>query len=335
MTRRRPGSTAPFRAALPLPRMRVLGALMLMAATSLVGPIPATAQEGLAAACVQAGGTGLRCTEAAVAARAVQGHVALLGGLGAEVPGSAGTLGRRLGATPRVAVSVRAAFANAGVPDLSDAGEGPARRTTFVLPAVHGGLTLGLFEGFSPLPTVGGVLALDLLGSAGVVFLPSGEGFDGGASSFSFGARLGLLRESFTLPGVALSLTRRMAGSVRLGDVNADDRAAVTLDPTVTSVRATVGKDLLGVGILAGVGWDHHGGEAVVELPGGPAASTDDYDATRTLVFGGASLTFLVLQMSGEVGWVQGFDEVPSYRNVPFDLTEGTVFASLAFRLTL
>ncbi len=296
---------------------------------------PAEGQEALAQACTDAGGDPLRCVEAAVAARAVQGHVALLSGLGSEVPGSAGTLGRRLGTTPRVAVSARAGFAHLGVPDLGDRGDGAAREASFVVPAVHGSLSVGLFEGFSPLPTVGGVLALDLLGSGGAVFLPSGEGFDGTTSAFSFGARLGLLRESFTLPGVAVSVTRRMSGQVSLGEVDAGDRAAVTLDPSLTSIRATVGKDLLSVGVLAGVGWDLHGGEAAVELGSGPTVSVQDFDADRMLLFGGASLNFLVLQLSGEVGWAQGFDEVRSYRNVPYDVTEGSIFASLAFRLTI
>ena len=103
----------------------------------------------------------------------------------------------------------------------------------------------------------------------------------------------------------------------------------------MTSVRATVGKDVLAVGLLLGVGWDQYGGDARVGLPGGAEAATDDFDATRPLVFGGASLNFLVLQLSGEIGWAGGFDEVASYRNVPYDLTAGTVFGSLAFRLTL
>lgn len=319
----------------PASSVRALRGLGLALAAFLAGAAPASAQEALASACTDAGGDPLRCVEAAVAARAVQGHVALLSGLGSEVPGSAGTLGRRLGTTPRVAVSARAAFAHVDVPDLGDRGDGAAREATFVVPAVHGSLSVGLFEGFSPLPTVGGVLAVDLLGSGGAVFLPSGEGFDGTTSAFSFGARLGLLRESFTLPGVAVSVTRRMAGQVSLGQVDAGDRASVTLDPSLTSVRATVGKDLLSVGVLAGVGWDFHGGEAQVELGSGPTAAVEDFDADRMLLFGGAALDFLVLQLSGEVGWAQGFDEVRSYRNVPFDLTAGSVFASLAFRLTI
>lgn len=306
-----------------------------LAAVSLLAPAGAAAQQALADACVGAGGNALRCTEAAVAARAVQGHAGLMAGLGSEVPGSAGTLGRRLGATPRVAVSFRTAFTNVGVPDLGDRGEGPSREASFVLPAVQGGLAVGLFDGFSPLPTVGGVLSLDLLAGGGVVFLPSGEGFDGSTSSFSFGARLGLLRESFTLPGVAVSVTRRVSGSVALGDLDAGDRAATSLEPSTTSIRATAGKDLLGIGILAGMGWDRYGGSATISLAEGPTATTGDFDATRTLFFGGASLNFLVLQLSTELGWAQGFEAVQSYRNVPFDLTSGTVFASLAFRLTI
>jgi hypothetical protein len=317
-------------------RLPTVPAIAWLLAAWLAGaPVGAAAQGALAMACREAGGVELTCTEAAVAARAVQGHVALLGGLGAEVPGSAGTLGRRLGTTPRVSLSARASLASVGVPDPADVGSGPAREAEFILPALHGSVSVGLFDGFSPAPTVGGVLAVDLVGSAGMVFLPSGQGFDGSTPVLTVGARLGLLRESFTLPGAAVSLTRRFGASARLGELNAGDRWTATVEPTVTSVRATVGKDLLGVGLLAGVGWDHHGGEATLELPTGPAAGTDDFETTRTLIFGGASVTFLVLQISGELGWAEGFAEVPSYRNVPFDLAGGTVCASLALRLTL
>jgi hypothetical protein len=314
----------------PTSVLRAVLALALAAA-----PVSAQQTLALSKACQDAGGSALRCDEAAVAARAVQGHVGLMGGLGAEVPGSAGTLGRRLGTTPRVAVSARAAFTHVGVPDPADQGDGPAREAGFVLPAVQGYLALGLFDGFSPLPTVGGIFSLDVLGNASVVFLPKGEGFDGAATMFSFGARVGLLRESFTLPGVAVSVSRRVGNNMRLGTLSAGDRASIRVDPSVTAIRATVGKDLLGVGILAGMGWDRYGGSATVELASGAGASTSDFTASRTLVFGGASLSFLVLQMSGEIGWAQGFDAVPSYRNVPYDITSGTVFGSLAFRLTI
>jgi hypothetical protein len=109
------------------------------------------------------------------------------------------------------------------------------------------------------------------------------------------------------------------------------------VDPTVTSVRATVGKDLLGVGLLAGAGWDRYTGGATLFPPGSvaPAASVGSFHHARSLVFAGAALNFLVLQLSAEAGWVQGFSSVEGYEGRPFDPTGGSFYTSLAARLTI
>lgn len=274
--------------------------------------------------------------ETEVVARALQAQLGLLSGLGSEVAGSAGTLGRRLGAAPRVAVSVRTAFAHVGVPDLSDPMGPPSRESDYVLPAVHVGVAAGLFDGFSLVPTLGGILSVDALASSSVVFLPGSEGFDGRATGVSLGARIGLLRESFTVPGVAVSVSRRWIGEASVGDVEGGDRASVSVDPVVTSVRATVGKDLLSVGVMAGVGWDDYGGQWTSRTAeDGRTRGPTGLDQSRRLYFGAASLNFLILQLSGELGWAEGFEPVPGYLGAPFDLTEGDLFASLAFRLTI
>ena len=57
--------------------------------------------------------------------------------------------------------------------------------------------------------------------------------------------------------------------------------------------------------------------------------------STRTLLFGGASLNFLVLQLSAEAGWAGGLGAVQGYEGAPFDPKAGTGWASLAFRLTI
>ncbi|HSG08483.1 MAG TPA: hypothetical protein VLA36_09000 [Longimicrobiales bacterium] len=302
-------------------------------------PLQAQSVDALGQRCVALGAPVLRCTELAVAARSLQGDAGLLAGLGSEVSGSAGTLGRRLGITPRVSVGARAAFAHLALPDLADPGTEPSREASFVVPAVHGGVAVGLFDGFSVLPTVGGLLSLDLVGQANVTFLPTGEGFDGRTAGFSVGARVGILRESFTLPGVSVSIARRSLGTVRFGDAAGPGGGAVEVDPTVTSIRATVGKDLLSVGVLLGMGWDRYGGSASVRagLEDGAVvqASSTSFENRRTLVFGGASMNFLVLQLSAEAGLARGFGAVNGYRGTPFDAARSTAYGSLAFRLTL
>src|SRR5690606_2935207 len=76
----------------------------------------------------------------------------------------------------------------------------------------------GVFRGFSPLPTVGGVGSLDVLAGIGLVFPPTGAGFRGGSKgTWALGARLGILRESFTFPGVSVTGMYRRFGRVQIG----------------------------------------------------------------------------------------------------------------------
>lgn len=293
--------------------------------------------QALADQCTGAGGSVAKCIELAITARSLQGHVGLMAGLGSEVAGSAGTLGHRLRTSPRVAGNVRVAFADLALPDVFDTGSDLPRQTTFVLPALQVGLAVGAFDGFSLLPTVGGVLSLDAFGSTSVLFLPSGEGFDGNVSALTLGVRVGVVRESFTLPGVAVSISHRSFGTVRLGNATGP-WGGVELSPRVTSLRATVGKDLLSVGVLAGVGEDWYSGRATLqvrEASGDVISATDgSYGHSRSMIFGGASMNFLILQASAEVGWAHGFSAVTGRQGSAFDPTAGTLYGSLALRLT-
>ncbi len=325
--------------------MKALTNVLLAVAVALLGlPEEGQAQEdledleGLAAGCALTGASQTRCTELSLTARALQGHVGLLAGLGSEVSGSAGTLGRRLGATPRVSVGARAAFASVRLPDLADQGVEPSREASFVVPALHVGVAVGLFDGFALAPTVGGFLSLDVLGQTSVLFLPTAEGFDGRTTGLSLGARVGILRESFTLPGIAVSVSRRSVGDVVYGDAEGAGGGSVQVDPTVTSLRMTVGKDLLSVGMLAGFGWDRYSGAATIRAATDGAMaveSASSFNHSRQLIFGGAALNFLILQLSAEVGWAGGFEDVTEYFGDQFDPTAGTFYGSLAFRITI
>ena len=57
--------------------------------------------------------------------------------------------------------------------------------------------------------------------------------------------------------------------------------------------------------------------------------------ASRALFFGGASLNFLILQLSAELGWANGFSAPPGYTGAEFDPARGSPFGSLAARLTI
>ena len=132
-------------------------------------------------------------------------------------------------------------------------------------------IALGLFDGVRLFPTVGGFLSLDAFGRTAFLLLPESEGFSGGTRAYTAGVRVGIFREGFTIPGVSVSASRRFVGSVDLGGTA--DPSSVTVDPSVTSFRATVGKDLFAVEWLAGFGWDDFSGDATVRAADGFGSS--------------------------------------------------------------
>jgi hypothetical protein len=212
------------------------------------------------------------CREGALALQAGHAAVGVVAAGGAQITGAASTLGRRFGGMPRLSLGLRGGVAFVGTPDVergltSGGGSSPAFATQLTLAA-------GLLDGFSLAPTVGGILSLDAFATASALFLPGARGFDGSVGAWGVGLSLGVLRESFTLPGVTVSLARRNVGEVRLGDRAAGDRLQVDLDPAVTSARALVGKDLLALGVLAGVGWGCHASAPVPHRSRPPPSRT-------------------------------------------------------------
>jgi hypothetical protein len=312
-------------------------------ALALVLPfsVPLAAQDvtSLSDRCQSAAPTSTtRCLEGAIASQALLGQTGLLAGLGSEIAGSPTTLGRRITSTPRVALSLRAGGLYTRLPDLTDRRDAPASEARFFVPTLHGSVAVGVFDGFRLMPTVAGLLSVDLLAQSSILFLPEGQGFDGRVGSLSLGARLGILRESFTLPGITLSASRRFLGVVRLGSVPLGDPTEVKVDPSVSSYRLTVGKDLFAVGFLLGTGWDMYSTYARIGVADDVTGSITVealLKASRALFFAGASLNFLVLQLSAELGWVEGLSALSGYSGAEFDPTRGSLFGSLAGRLTI
>lgn len=303
----------------------------------LCAPGGATAQSAgdLASSCVGAGGGAPWCARAAGAGRDLAGYVGVLAGPGSELAGQGSTLGRRLGGMPRIAAAVRAGGVQVEVPSLAATAADGGSHSVFGAQAT---LALGVFEGLSVLPTVGGVFSADVIGSASFLFFPSGDGFDGRTDVLSIGARVGLLRESFTLPAVTVSASRRFAGRLQFGDVGAGDSAQVAIDPAVTSLRATVSKDLFAFGVMAGVGWDDLDSETTVRAAngaGGFTSHTASVSASRRTVFVGLSKQIAVLAWaSAELGWVSGFDPVTAGAGSSPDLGR-TFYGSVALLLKL
>ncbi|MBT8336874.1 MAG: hypothetical protein KJO11_09740 [Gemmatimonadetes bacterium] len=319
------------------PPVGLLGVAFVTALTLAVAA-PATAQldrAGLAAACETAGGASGDCLRAALGAEAIAGGVGLAFSLGDEFPGSASTLGKRFGTTPRVAAAVR--FGMSGL-ELPEGPSGVDETTSAWVPSLHGAVAVSLFDGFRPRPTVGGVLAVDLIATGDFAFLPSGDGFDGAVAAIGYGIRLGAVRESFSLPGITVSALRRHGGRLEWAGVSGDRPGAVVLDgTTTTSLRGTVGREFLALGIQAGLGWERISADGTLG-PAGPAASSgavvfEDLEADRILFFGGVTWTWLVTQLHAELGYASGFESTSDPAAGAFDPTAGALLGSLTFRI--
>jgi len=309
------------------------GLLGLAGALSLSAPTAVVAQDGWERPCLDP----VPCEGSEALGRAALAGVGLAQAGPGTLVGSASTLGRRFGSTPRVALSVRGGVTRFPWPDFAAS---PAGTRNATVGSLHGSVVVGLFDGFSPQPTVGGFLSLDLLLTGDWVFLPGGDGFDGSGTAWGYGVRVGVLRESFSLPGITLSGTRRHGGDIDVAPPSVGG-GLVLQDPVTTSFRGEIGKEFWGVGFLAGAGWDRYEGDAEALFsagaPGGPPEETrrfQDLGAERALFFAGLSRTFVVWQLSAEFGWAEGVGG--SYPDFPgYDAREGTLFGTVQIRLTL
>jgi hypothetical protein len=284
------------------------------------------------------------CEDAALVLQATQWATGLLTTAGGALPASPSTSGMRIAGSPRVILDGGLALARVRFPEPGRhlAGLRDQRKTL-----VGGRMvaTVGLFDGFSPVPTVGGVMGLDVVGSLRYHRLPADLGFDGNVWAWGGGVRVGVIRESFSLPGVTITALHHRVGQVAFE--RTVDRGAVTeevgarLRQNVTSVRAEVGKDLLALGITVGGAWDRYSGEgritgATTFFPGfvgsaGPESVTSD----RTYLFAGVNFTWVVVQATGEVGWAGA----PSRRaeltgSGPSRPDAGSLQAAFTFRIT-
>src|SRR5690606_33623796 len=92
-------------------------------------------------------------------------------------------------------------------------------------------------------------------GSFGVLSVPEGDGFETDSPvTWAIGARVGILRESFTAPGVSVSAMYRSLPDLAYAQ---DSTASFANDDqSVMTYRATVGKRILGVGLTGGIAHD-------------------------------------------------------------------------------
>ncbi len=301
------------------------------------------AGQGLVEVCSAQSST--YCARTAEAAEVVLVRSAVAAASGNPVAGTASTIGMRIGATPRVTITGRWTFARGEVPRLRSSSD--ADEHTLAMSALGIDASVGLFDGVTLGPTVGGFGSVDLLASIVGVGLPDADEWSGDRiHSWGIGVRLGILRESFTAPGLSLSLMRRGFGRIWHGDpdVLAEVRnevgftvaaqqvpAHVQLDDVASwSVRAAVGKRFAGIGFNGGIGWDRTSADVSMRIQEATAQDfrDDDFDTSRFTLWGDAAYTRLVFSLVAGAGWQSGGDG-DDY------VSRGGLYGTLALRLSI
>lgn len=313
---------------------------MAVIAASVLATRPAriAAQEdGPVAACADAAGDAGFCRTVAQGAEAMLPALVIAASGGNPVPGTASTLGMRLTAAPRWTLGGRNTLAWPTAPDLVQRGGG---NDLGILPfafAIDG--SVGLLQGWNPLPTVGGVGSLDLLFGASLVPLLASDEYGGtGGWSWAAGARAGLLRESFTLPGVSVSAMYRQLRGVSLGDDQLQSTDSyLRTDLGVISLRAAASKAILLLNVTAGIGYDVMYGDVELGYEGTVAAVrliAPDARMERVTVFGSVSYTLMVLNFVLGGGWQEAPPAIDGADAGEYS-PSGALYASAALRLSI
>lgn len=307
-----------------------------------LGAVLLTAQSAQAQSCWYAEGTNasqLYCHSVLHTAQLVQAAtgIALIGGN--PVAGASSTLGMRIGSVPRISVTARGTGAFAELPNIERTNSTGTDKT--VIRSINVDAAIGLLSGWSVAPTIGGVGSVDLVASMGKASLP--DQFTESPFSWALGARIGVLRESFTMPGVSLTGLYRGIGDVRYGEVTlADTDAAFTLENnSALSLRVVAGKRLFIVGANVGLGWDKLDSDPSTVVrdftPSGPMGVPSAFTVTRSTAFANLTWTTLILNAVIEGGYQRGgrsFDRaLPSGQRSRTD--DHTYYGSLALRLAL
>lgn len=273
------------------------------------------------------------CQSLADAALTLPDRVAIAGAGGNPVAGTASTLGMRVPGSPRWSLALRSTIARASLPPVGD-----DRAFTPTLWSVNADASVGVYNGVNLLPTIGGFASIDLLASLGVLSVPEGDGFERSSPlTWALGTRIGILRESFTAPGVSGSAMYRSLPDVSQGPF--DDALFRGADQSVVSLRATVGKRVLGIGLTGGIGYDRTSSRvqvafddpyAVPAVP--PTILTEAITSGRTSLYGNVSYTLLILNMAAELGWQADGDRPAGAHR---DTGKGGPFGGISVRLAI
>lgn len=313
---------------------------------------PASAQTGLdmklAGRCEAAGlvsGTGslALCRDAVASAQLLQPELGLLLTGGNPVLGTASPIALKFRGMPRFQFGGRIGFAWAKIPDVlvlpHEAAAAGTRSFVMAMPQLD--LSVGIFDGVRLGGTAAGFGAVELLGSVGTLLLPNGEGFEDAASGFGLGARVGILREGFTAPGISLTGLYKRFGRVQYGDGTTE----LGLDMQAAAFRAGVSKSFIAFGLAFTVAYDSYWSDIDLRVivPSGmpqtdgaatviPRNDPIERHVDRWSAFLDVSYIVLFLNITAELGWQERTGLITSNGH---DIDSGNLFAAIGLRLTL
>lgn len=295
----------------PLYSNRQVLAVMVVGLVASLIPDGAHAQDDLAEACAAA--SSAECYVAAAAVRTIHPRVGMALWGGSPVPGTASTHGMRLGSVPRVSGSTRIVVLPMELPPLQN------RTSDEAVGVMMGGLStqmsVGILQGLSPLPTVGGLFSLDAVARGSWLLLPDNQGFDtGNVFGGSVGLRLGILRESFTLPALSVTGSYGLSTGFAFGDPEGTGDGYIDGNLSTLSLSAGTTKRVGPVSLTAGASLDRYMTDVDFSYRGGPLeAQSAGATMDRWSLFGNVSWTFLILHGSLEAGW----QEAPTPDGLP------------------
>jgi hypothetical protein len=282
----------------------------------------------------------LICHRSILAARTIRSGVNLSAGYGSELPGSSNAIGRkkegRLQAR-NLSFAFSSGFSRIQIPNLYKVESGQALSNAVNVYGLNGTFVLGLFDGLTISPEVRGLFSMDVLGTASAQFFNWASDHPiVKAGTGSVGLRIGLLRESFSFPGITVSVVSQTGLELDL-DSPRKDHVDLAVGNKSMRFRTIIGKDFSKLGLLAGIGWNHNGGLLQGTIPGMLARSAWSFSSEETvdrqvLYFTGLSFTDMVFQLSLELGLIGGLD-FPSNVYVGYGPDDSTVFSRLAIRV--
>ncbi len=273
--------------------------------------------------------------------------------LGAAIAGGNATLGQggAMGGFPHFSIGVRANAVMGTLPQVDQFTQSVTGRRQQTLPTKDNqplpmpvvDAAIGLWSGIPVgVTNVGGV---DLLVNA--AYIPEinqnnlSVKVPNGSLKLGYGVRVGIIQESVTLPGVALTYLKRDLPTVTLEGSSGGNTFTVSdVSIGTTAYRLVASKHFVIFGLAAGVGQDTYDQsanvQATVNVLGQPYTSSPvplSQKVTRTNMFADLSINLPIFKLIGEVGQVSG-GSVSTYNSFAGkDANASRMYASAGLRL--